>query len=195
MATSRHYIRSFLLRSIATSKTHSYFSALINSEKTSISHLRHFTNIYSTVARNDSVQKVSKFREPKIHLSSSFSTSSFSSQLAEEDSYVLDWETTTTTKTKQQQNFATLASQTEPEMMSSSTLDPYLEEEPEETTSSDMTPFVEPTDIYIPVKAFFISRRFVKFVLTLFYLKVIQLLSLFALMHKRNYFEVHMISN
>ena len=99
MATSRHHIRSFLLRSIATSKTHSYFSALINSEKTSISHLRHFTNIYSTVARNDSVQKVSKFREPKIHLLSSFSTSSFSSQLAEEDSYVLDWETTTTTKT------------------------------------------------------------------------------------------------
>jgi hypothetical protein len=90
-----------------------------------------------------------------------FSTSSFSSQLADEDSYALNWETSADTRNQQQQqHFASLAPQLEPEMASSS-LEPYLEEEPEETTSSDMTPFVEPTDIYVPVKAFFISRRFV----------------------------------
>lgn len=161
----RRRISTSLLRTVTSSNAPNHFSAL-SSGKATISHFCHLFKANSTISRHqNSATELSEFRgavRTHLILLSQFSTSSFSSQLANEDSYALNWETAAdTTNQQQQQHFASLAPQLEPEMASSSMLEAYLEEEPEETTSSDMAPFVEPTDIYVPVKAFFISRRFV----------------------------------
>ena len=103
--------------------------------------------------------------------SSSFSSFSFADDEKTHEKDALKWEMEPIRKKTQSPSLLSplpLSSSSPLQSSSSSPQNVLLPEEEydmencsEETASSEPAPFGEPTDIYIPVKAFFISRRFV----------------------------------